>query len=243
MIMVEQIPTGISGLDKLIAGGLPKHRTVLVSGPAGAAKTTFGLQFIYHGIVEEGETGIYITFDDRPANVRMDCANFGWDLAALEEQGLLILVDGFSGRAGVHSDEEYQTPTDVDELLTKLITWIDQIGAERVVIDSITALALSLPDETARRREILKLSGVLASLDTTTIMTSEMGDSGKISRFGFEGYMTQSSLVLRYEVINNASVRSISIRKMRGVKHAMTTHPFNLTPTGIVVYDSERYLG
>ena len=239
--MVRQIPSGIAGLDVLLRGGLPRHRTLLISGPAGAGKSTFGLQFIYQGIIEEGETGIYITYDDKLSNVRGDCLNYGWDLKVLEDQGLLILADGFSSRAGVYTREEYTTTTDVDDMLAKLIKWIDELGAERVVVDSITALALSLPNEAAIRREILKLSAVMGSLDATTLLISEMGPNGEVSRFGVEEFMAAGAIALNYKVINHASIRSLQIRKMRGVAHRMTTHPFVITNTGIDVLQNERY--
>ncbi|MFA0735466.1 MAG: hypothetical protein OGMRLDGQ_001966, partial [Candidatus Fervidibacter sp.] len=44
-----RITTGIPGLDIVLDGGLVEGATVLVQGLPGAGKTTFGLQFIYHG--------------------------------------------------------------------------------------------------------------------------------------------------------------------------------------------------
>ena len=138
---MELVETGIIGLDGILGGGFPKGRTILVSGPAGAGKSTFGVQFLYHGIVSGGESGIFVSFDEHPNHVREECLNFGWNLNDLEKDNLLVLVDGFSPRAGVGSVEKFQTPVDVDELISQLVEVNDKISAERVVIDSITALA------------------------------------------------------------------------------------------------------
>ena len=112
--------------------------------PANASRTTsagrtFGLGFLVHGVMHEDEPGIYVSFDESLDNVRNDALSYGWDLKALEDQNLLAMIDGFSERAGLKSPEKYTIELEVDELLHELIRLIDSIGAERVVIDSITA--------------------------------------------------------------------------------------------------------
>lgn len=237
---MDLVETGIPGLDLILGGGLPRGRTILVSGPAGAGKSTFGLQFLYHGIVSGGESGIFVSFDEHPEHVREECLNYGWNLKALEEQNLLVIIDGFSPRAGVSSNEKYQTPVDVDELSMRLVEIIDQTSAERVVIDSITALALSMENEQQIRRQILKLSAIMSSLDCTTILTSEM-KGGEVSRFGVEEFMSQGVIVLNYEFKKSFATRSLNIRKMRGIRHNMAQYPFVITSKGIIVYSDEQF--
>ncbi len=235
---LPRVTTGITGLDIMLGGGFPKERTILIAGPAGAGKSTFGLQFLYTGIIQEDEPGIYVSFDETLSNVRTDAASYGWDLKTLENQNLLAMVDGFSGRAGVASNEKYQTKLEVDELLTLLISLIDSVGAERVVIDSITALALSVDDELLIRKEILKLSAVMSSLTCTTLMISEMQNSDEISRFGVEEFMAQGVITLKYD-FGKKGTRSLQVRKMRGISHSMIERPFNLTNNGVEVYHDE----
>lgn len=237
---MEVVETGIPGLDRIIGGGFPKGRTILVAGPAGAGKSTFGIQFLYHGILTEGESGIFVSFDELPAHVREECLNYGWNLKELEDDNLLVIVDGFSPRAGVSSGEKYQTLVDVDEVITQLVEIIDKTAAERVVIDSITALALSMANEQQIRRQILKLSAVMSSLECTTILTSEMS-RGEVSRFGVEEFMSQGVIVLNYEFRNSVGIRSLNIRKMRGIKHEMIERPFSITSSGIEVYSDEQF--
>jgi KaiC/GvpD/RAD55 family RecA-like ATPase len=108
-----------------------------------------------------------------------------------------------------------------------------------VVIDSLTALALSLESEMRIRREILKLSAVMSSLKCTTIVTSEMSQSGEISRYGVEEFMASGVLVVDIQEVNQRLMRSIYVRKMRGINHELVKRPFELTKTGCVAHSTE----
>lgn len=237
--MLERVSTGIKGLDSVLGGGYPKERTILVAGPAGSGKSTFGLAFLVDGILRADEPGIYISFDESLEAVRNDAQSYGWDLRELENQNRLIMVDGFSERAGIQSNEKYQTKLEIDEMLNLLIQMIDEIGAERIVIDSITAIALGLDDELRQRKEILKLSAVMSALATTTLMISEMKSESEISRFGVEEFMAQGVIVLKY-LFNKSGRRTLQVRKMRGVKHLMSEIPFIMQTEGLEVYPQEE---
>src|SRR5688500_15001149 len=89
---VEKLRTGISSLDIIAKGGLPKNRTTLISGTAGSGKTVFAVHFLAAGI-ELGEPGVFVTFEESAADIRKNMQSFGWDLAAWEEQGRLTFVD------------------------------------------------------------------------------------------------------------------------------------------------------
>ena len=66
---VEKLRTGISSLDIIAKGGLPKNRTTLISGTAGSGKTVFAVQFLAAGI-EQGEPGVFVTFEESAEDVR-----------------------------------------------------------------------------------------------------------------------------------------------------------------------------
>ncbi|MEA2069821.1 MAG: ATPase domain-containing protein [Asgard group archaeon] len=239
MSKIARVKTEIPGLDKMLNGGLPKGRTILLSGPAGAGKTTLATQFVYKGVLNRGDPGIYVTFDESPKTVRENFASYNWRIESLEKENLLALVDGFSMRAGVASKERYSIRLEIDDLLTTLIGLIDELGAERVVIDSLTALALSLESEIRIRREILKLSAVMSSLKCTTIVTSEMSQGGEISRYGVEEFMAAGVIVLDIQEVNQRLLRSLYIRKMRGIEHELIRRPFRLTNEGCEVLSTE----
>src|ERR1700704_6575604 len=83
----DKIPTGIPGLDYLLRGGLPTHRTHLVEGHPGAGKTTFGLQFLLEGL-RRGESGMYITLSESATELKANAASHGWSLDGIHIQEL-----------------------------------------------------------------------------------------------------------------------------------------------------------
>jgi circadian clock protein KaiC len=84
---LKKTPNGVAGLGKVTNGGLPTGRTTLVCGSAGSGKTVLGMEFLVHGIVEYGEPGILMAFEETEKDLRQNVASFGFDLDKLQEDG------------------------------------------------------------------------------------------------------------------------------------------------------------
>ena len=91
-VPVRKISTGIATFDVIAKGGLPEHRTTLVSGTAGSGKTVFATQFLAAGI-GEGTNGVFVTFEESADDIRTNMRSFGWDLSRWEREGKLAFVD------------------------------------------------------------------------------------------------------------------------------------------------------
>src|SRR3954470_18427637 len=89
---VQKLRTGISSLDIIAKGGLPKNRTTLISGTAGSGKTIFAVQFLAAGIAA-GVNGVFVTFEESANDIRKNMQSFGWDLQKWEAEGKLAFVD------------------------------------------------------------------------------------------------------------------------------------------------------
>ncbi len=89
---ILKVSTGISGLDEILEGGLPKGRTTLVGGGPGSGKSVLGVEFLYRGGLA-GEPGLFVSLEERAVAVRQNALALGWDLAALEKAGKLVLLD------------------------------------------------------------------------------------------------------------------------------------------------------
>ncbi|MGO8805020.1 MAG: ATPase domain-containing protein [Candidatus Bathyarchaeia archaeon] len=90
---VTTAPTGIQGLDELISGGFPQKRVVLVIGGPGAGKTIFASQFLYKGITEYNENGVFISLDEGKNHFFAEMEKFGWDFKKAEQDGKFGFLD------------------------------------------------------------------------------------------------------------------------------------------------------
>ena len=242
---MERAPTGIDGLDELIEGGIPRRRMVLVSGSCGTGKTIFSAQFIYRGAVDYGEPGIFVTLDERPSIIREDMLQFGWDFKALEEKGMVRIIDGAVTKVGIPSEEELALPEtgfNLDKLLVEIIKSVKEMGAKRLVVDSLPALGFKYDTEAEVRKAILKMSYVLSKTGVTSIITTEIPqNSGTYSKYGVEEFVADGVIVLNYGSLGGRATRTLHIRKMRGTKHSEHLHPMEITrERGIVVYPIEE---
>jgi KaiC/GvpD/RAD55 family RecA-like ATPase len=246
---MERLKSGIYGLDELIEGGFPKGRTILVSGGCGAGKTIMGMQFAYRGATEFDEPSVYVTLDERPKMLREDMSRFGWDIQKAEDKGKFAILDASAAKVGFPSEEKYTLPqvgVDVDKLLMQIMKISDQIGAKRVVIDSMSGLGTQMGDMNEVRKSILKLNYLLLKSELTTVITSEIPEQVmggqepmSFSKYAVEEYVADGVIVLHYFGIGTQSNRQLYIRKMRGTKHTGDLIPMEITPKGIVLKNPE----
>ncbi len=245
---MERVPTGIDGLDEMIEGGFPRGRTVLLSGGCGTGKSIFSMQYLYRGAMDYGEPGVYVTVDERPELTRQDMMRFGWDVKSLEEQGKLVILDLTGTQIGVQSGEKYSmnSALDVDRLVLKIMQTAGEIGAKRLVIDSVPALGFRMKDPQDVRNMILKLTYMIRKSDLTAILISEVPEqtpgSGPMlfSKYGVEEAVADSVILLHYLGMGTDTNRTFYIRKMRGTKHKEDIIPLHITPTGIKLIDPEE---
>lgn len=235
MFRIERIKSGIPGLDELLYGGIPKRNIVLLSGGPGTGKTIFGQQYLYYGL-QHGEPGILVALEEHPVQIRRNMASFGWDVRKYEEEGMFAIVDAFTGGYGEAAKRERYVVRSVDdmtEFLDVVKEAIKDLKAERVVIDSVSTLYLTRPS--VARAILMQLKRVLAGLGTTSILVSQVS----VAERGFGGpgveHAVDGIIRLDLDEVGGELVRSLIIWKMRGTKHDMRRHPFEITDKGIIV--------
>ncbi|MEW6182902.1 MAG: ATPase domain-containing protein [Bacillota bacterium] len=80
--------TGVSGLDRMLGGGIPAGATTLIAGSTGTGKTLLGLSWLIQG-ARENESGMIASFEENPLNLKWCTRTFGWELDSLEKQNLI----------------------------------------------------------------------------------------------------------------------------------------------------------
>jgi len=240
---IERVKSGIPGFDELIEGGFPRGTTVLVTGPTGSGKTTFGIQFVYKGVELYDEPGVIVSLEERAQDIRREMLAFGWDLEKYEREGKIAIVDGVSTVVGLPSEEQYVlegNSINLGDFLRYIYRVVKAIDAKRLVIDSIPSLAFRLREESDIRGVLLQLNTILLEMGVTAILTTEVSDPAHrmISRYGMEEYIARGVVLLDFVEKGVELKRYLLIRKMRETRHSMKKYPFEITEDGIVVYPS-----
>jgi circadian clock protein KaiC len=231
--VVTKMITGIPGLDLITEGGLPAGRTTLVAGTAGSAKTVLAAQFLAAGIANYDQNGVFVTFEEPPADIRLNMNSLRWGISRWEEEGKWAFVD-----ASPQPEEIVITgPYDLAALLARVENAVRKVNAKRVSLDSLGAIFTQFNDPGLVRRELLRIASVLKRLGVTSVMTVERTQEyGKISRHGVEEFVADNVLILRNILDDEKRRRTIETLKFRGARHQKGEYPFTVIPgEGIIV--------
>ena len=235
-----RLKTGIKGLDEVVRGGYPQGTNILITGPSGSGKTIFCMQFLYKGVEDYEEHGIFVTLEEHPRDLRKEMASLGWDIEKFEGIDGIVILDAASSRAGIPAREKQTLPEgfDIDSLLIEIYKTAKRINAKRIVIDSIPSLELRTVSEGEVRRSLYRLSSLLLETRTTSLLTTESVRPNMISRFGFEEFLCRGVIELMLEEHGLDLKRTLRVRKMRGTEHSMKRMQFEIGKDGIVVFHS-----
>jgi circadian clock protein KaiC len=230
MATLQKTPTGISGLDEVTGGGLPRSRSTLICGPAGCGKTLVAMEFLVRGITEFNEPGVFIAFEETAQDLVENVASLGFDLAQLVVDGKLVLDHVNVVRGEIEESGDW----DLDGLFLRLETAIDAVGAKRVVIDTIETLFGAFSNTAILRSELTRLFAWLKQRGVTSVITGERGD-GTLTRHGIEEYVSDCVIILDHRVTEQTSTRRLRILKYRGSLHGTNEYPFLIGETGVSV--------
>ena len=217
----DRIGTGIPGLDSLMQGGLVKNSVTLLTGETGTGKTIFCSQFLWEGL-QKGETGLYVSLEEEPDDIKEDVKQFGWDFDKFIEKGMFNIV--------------YHDPSQASNISTDIISEITSLKAKRVVIDSTATMGLAIDNVAQTRKRILNIVNTLKKIGCTSIITSEIPEGAKkLSRFGVEEFVVDGVIVLNYMGTAGEYARSLQIRKMRRTNHGKDVYSMDIGNKGINV--------
>jgi KaiC/GvpD/RAD55 family RecA-like ATPase len=233
-----KVRTGIPGFDSIISGGFRQGRTIVLSGPPGSGKTTFGMQFIYSGAKDFDEPGVYVTLSQSPDEIKSDFKSFGWDIERLLDDGRLIIIDArpFKMEEGFIALDEslYRGETLPFMHLTQLIlSSIKRIDAKRLVIDSLTVLGMQYTNSFYVRQGLQGMVHVLEDQHCTSILISESNATKE--NVPIEWYVASGIVLLHHVRKEDTMERTIQVVKMRGLRHSEQIFPIKLGESGLQI--------
>lgn len=226
---MERVKTGISGLDEMINGGIPKRRHIAMYGGPGAGKTSFGFEFIYRG-AQMNEPGMYITMEETVDDIVENMKNtfpMLTDVPKLMKAKKLQIIK--------------PDKLELAEIAGLLEIGITEHGIQRAVIDSATMIRMAFGTEIEYRQTLFEFLSLLRNLDCTTITALEATSPVKSEiKFDIEHFVMDGIINLYNLDREDRRIRALEIFKMRGTAHSRDLVPFKVTPSGIKVYVGEK---
>lgn len=224
--IIQKLPTGIFGLDQIANGGIPRGRSTLIAGTSGSGKTVLALQFLLSGVERFNEPGVIVTFEEAPGDLMQNVHSFGWDLQRLADENKIAIVDA-TPEPGEQIIETGQY--DLSALLARIENAIHQVGAKRVILDTVGALFHQFSNPSFVRRELHRIHSGLRRLGVTTLITMERAaEDGSIGRFEVEEFVADNVILLRNRIEQEKRRRTIEILKFRGTTHQKGEYPFTI---------------
>jgi circadian clock protein KaiC len=226
----KRISTGVSQLDLLIGGGFVKGKTYLITGDSGTGKSIFATAFILKGLME-GEKAVYVSVDDKPSDIVEQATSLGWDLMKYLADKHLLMLDAapfFTGHGGTKKE------LDIPKTVADLASYVNRLGASRVVIDPVGPLVPSREGKHVRDNARRLVRSLREHLESTNILVLPSAGTGEVEEW--EEYPVAGVIVLKLIQTQRGMMRTVLIRKMRATAVELTEHPFKIVSgKGIVI--------
>jgi circadian clock protein KaiC len=224
-VSTERVSTGVAELDAMMGGGLWRGSCMLVAGPTGAGKTTYGIQFCLEGI-RRGESCLYLNFQENPSQLGRLVASLGGD------------QDGAMAR---HWHTIYASPVElqIDSLIGRAFGMIREFGIRRVVVDGIGDLLMTAGDPQRVHDYLYALTQQLAHMEVSSLLTFETaleveGRPAKLTDQLHFSALTDCIVLFELELEGGGRLRRTAcVLKARNSSHDLAIREMEITADGL----------
>ena len=221
----ERVSTGIARLDTMLDGkGYYRGTTVLVSGTAGAGKTSITAHFV-DAACRRGERAMMVLFEESPAQVMRNMKSISIDLRHWVDRGLLEFRAARPSTFGLEMH------------LSRMHRAIERFKPTVVVFDPVSSL-LSVASSGDVHGTMTRLIDYLKSSGVTALLTSLTHGRTEIARTDVAiSSIVDTWLLLVTLESSGERNRGIYVLKSRGMSHSNQIREFLLTDRGVELID------
>ena len=220
------ISSGVEGLDEMLGmGGFYEGSTILITGTAGTAKTTFVSSFA-NKVCQENKRCLFFAFEESEKQLLRNMKQIGLNLEPHITKGLLKI---HASRPTLHGLEMH---------LVTIHKLIKAFKPDVVIIDPMSNLISigginEVRGMLTRLIDFLKVNKITAMLTALTIPT---GNSLELTEEGISSLVDTWILVRDVEGLGERN-RGLFVIKARGMQHSNQVREFIITQQGINLLD------
>jgi circadian clock protein KaiC len=225
------VPTGIRGLDDILAGGYAANRAHLIEGRPGSGKTTLGLQFLLEGL-RAGDRSLYITLSESRRELASVAERHGWSLERLDIYELIppeLSLDPKHQQTLFHASD-----VELGETVRMVLAEAERVKPARIVFDSLSEIRLLSQGSLRYRRQVLALKNFFLLHNTTVLLLDDLAAGPDDINLH-----SVAHAIIRLEQLApsyGAERRRLQVIKMRGVHYRGGYHDFVIRRGGLQVF-------
>jgi circadian clock protein KaiC len=225
--VINSLPSGVSGLDTILGGGLPEYSFNLIAGGPGSGKTTLAHQVMFANATV-ANPAIYFTVLGEPALKMLRYqSQYGFF-----DPGLVGSAVHFINLSAEVLDRE------LDKVLHRIVSEVEHIRPGVLVVDSFRTIRGQYRDPTEANALALEEFVQRLALQMTTweITSFLLGEYAEEEQRNPVFTVADSILWLSQATDRNSVVRKLQVVKARGRAPMPGLHTFRITDQGLQIF-------
>ena len=213
--------TGVPGFDQILGGGFPSHSLYLIQGLAGSGKTTLACQIGFHHAHQGKKVLILTLIAETHGKMLNHLSSFSFFDEQLVGERIVFL--------GAYPD---LLKGGLRQLLKSIAASLAEQRPDIMIIDGFRTVRDAKPSDVALSEFMLSLNSLVSTMCCTTFLLSPTeGNVADSENTLVDGLIELS----QYEHGLNL-IREIKVFKLRGSKHLLGRHVFEVAADGVAIY-------
>jgi circadian clock protein KaiC len=225
---IPLLNTGVAGLDDILGGGFPAHSLYLIQGLAGSGKTTLACQIGFHHAHQGKKVLILTLIAETHGKMLNHLSSFSFfDEQLVGERIVFIGAYADLVRGGLR------------ELLKSIAATLAEQRPDIMIVDGFRTVRDAKPSDLALSEFMLSLNSLVSTMECTTFLLSPT--EGNVA--DSENTLVDGLIELSQYERGLQLVREIKVFKLRGSKHLLGRHVFEVGEDGVEIYPRLEAVG